>query len=281
MDSIRISWSALRNWKDCKQRAKLVRTGKRHKLENERNFLPGNITDRVVRDFLKSGEFDKGTMADMVDDYLKKQVGEAKNIKWKGTKAADLAEIKKDCIQAVNVMEPYLLKYVTPYEQYADYKFNAPMHAARNGGGDPIHVTLNGFMDILVRDDKGRWFVFDVKHTKDKDYYKKTGGQMVFYSTAVELIHGTAPTAAALLQPLVEKKPVQPIPTGEAARKELFLDITRMANDIYFDEMPPRADNTLCGWCNVQHACVKFQGEIDERGRRRVPLGRPTLDLLG
>ena len=103
---------------------------------------------------------------------------------------------------------------------------------------------------------------------------------MVFYSTAIELIHGKAPTAAGLLQPLVAKKRLQPIAIDQAAREELFLDITRMANDIVADDMPPRDDTTMCGWCSVQHACVKFQGEVDERGRRRVPLSRGGTGLL-
>ena len=285
MDSVRISWSALRNYKDCKQRAKLIRTGKRAKLEDQRNFLPGNITDRVVRDWLKDEAREAGQMPDMVSDYLKKQIEDAKGqIKWKGTKEADQKQIEKDCIEAVTKIEPALLKFVTPFQHWADYKFEAPMHAARNGdltGEAPIHVTLNGFMDILVHDEKNdRWFVFDVKHTRDGQYYKKTAGQLAFYGLAVELIHGSPLAGAALFQPLVEKTPVKPLSVARSTVTDLALDITRMANDIVADEMPPRDDMTMCNWCSVQHACEKFKTTTDEKGRRRIPLSRPAVNLL-
>lgn len=272
MDEIRISWSSLRTWSECKQRAKLVRTGKRSKMENQRNFLPGNVTDRVVRRWLMDPDRKPGQMVEWVPEQLEIEIAAAKVIKWKHV--GDKEEVLQDCLEAAKLIEEDLIEHVTGpgVEIYADYSFKAPFHAARAEGGDPLHVTLNGFMDILIKDKHGRWWIFDVKHTKDSSYWKKTQGQMSFYAMAVWLIHGKQPSGAFLLQPLASPR-VKPVDIERDALKVLAQNITSMANDIDKDEMPPRDDTTLCGWCSVQHACVKFKRV---EGSKRVSLTKKT-----
>jgi CRISPR/Cas system-associated exonuclease Cas4 (RecB family) len=272
VDTLRLSWSSLRNYVECKQKSKLMRSGYRPSLQDQRNFLPGTISDRIVRDWLKDEQRSPGGMLEMLDEYFLRSVAEAEEsgvIKWKSVD--DQQKVKDDCREALINVEPYLEKMVIPFEHWEDFKFEAPLHAARNGGGEPIHVTLNGYMDILVRDSLGQFFVFDLKQTRNNDYWRKTAGQMVYYSVATELIFGTKVTGAALLQPLATPR-LKPIDITQQARVDLFRNITSMANDIENDEMPPKRDNDGCAWCDVRHACEKFK----RKPGGRISLGTPT-----
>lgn len=279
METIRISWSSLRTYVECKQKAKLMRTGRKAALEDQRNFLPGTITDRISRDWLKDKDRQPGQMLLMLDEYFERAVAEAEEsgiVRWKSVD--DREKVRADCAEAITNLEPILLEHVTPYWHDQDVKFEVPMHAARNGGGDPIHVTLNGYMDYLVHDEEhDRWYVFDLKQTRNADYWKKTQGQMVYYSVATELRYGGRVEGAALIQPLLpEKHRLKPIEIGPEARLALFRDITNMANDVVNDAMPPKDDTDGCAWCPVKHACEKF---LPEPGTRRMRLpGGTGLD---
>lgn len=268
--SVRLSWSSLRSWRECKQRVKLQRAGKRSKVEDARGYLPGTISDRVVRDWLQNPDRKPGEMVSMIPGQLEKSVSEASRVKWKSED--DKQRVIQDCIEAVTTVEPQLMKYVVPFEHEEDFSFSVPMLAASAGGGDPIPVTLNGFMDILVKAGGDKYFIFDLKQTRNNDYWKKTAGQMVFYALAVELQYGVQPLGAALLQPLA-KPTVKPIEVGTEAMQALAADITQMANDIVNDDMPVRKDTKECTFCNVKMSCPKFAGT----GTGRVSLGDPLI----
>lgn len=280
METLKISWSSLRTYVECKQKAKLTRTGHRLSLENQRNFLPGTITDRISRDWLKNPDRRPGEMLEMFEEYFEKSIAEAEEtgiVKWKGVE--DKQKVRDDCIEAITNLEPILYKMVVPFEHWEDFKFEAPLLAARNGGGPPIHVTLNGYMDYLVRDQHGRMYVFDLKQTRNNDYWKKTEGQLVYYTVATELIFETKVTGVALIQPLASPR-VRPVSISADARRALFQDITNMANDVVDDLMPPKKDSEGCAWCPVKHGCEKFKPETTESGGRKIRLlGNSGLDL--
>lgn len=268
--NVRLSWSSLRSWKECKMRVKLQRAGKRSKVEDARGYLPGTISDRVVRDWLQDPDRQPGQMEKMIPAQLEKSVAEASRVKWKSLD--DKQRVIQDCIEAVTIVEPQLLKFVTPFEHWEDFSFNAPMLAASANGGDPIPVVLNGFMDILVRGGEGQYFIFDLKQTRNNEYWKKTAGQMVFYALAVRLLYGVDPMGAALLQPLA-KPTIKPIEIGSDAVEALAADITQMANDIVSDDMPMRKDTKECTFCNVKMSCPRFSAGTGGR----VSLGDPIV----
>lgn len=273
--TLRISWSGLRTHSECKQRGFLQRTGKRATLDNQRNFFPGNVTDRTVRRWLLEDPASNiGRMPEMVSEVIDQQYAEVQEqggvMRWKNKD--DRKQVEKDCIEAVTKIEPHLLKYVVPFEYRPDFSFKAPLALPHPSGGSEI-VHLIGFMDILVRDDKGRYWVWDVKHTRDGQYWRKTIAQLGFYDLAVELMFGQPMIRGGLMQPLCAK-PIMPYtPTGDS-RAQLTTRIAAMARDIWLDDKSPRADNKECDWCSVRHACEKFKPVVHDDGKRRMTLRR-------
>lgn len=269
--TLRISWSQLRLHEECKQKGFLQRTGHRASLENQRVFFPGTVTDRVVRDWLNNTPGEKGLMPQMVDtiiDREKAAVAEQGGVMtWKDR--GDREKVRKDCIEAVTKIEPSLMRFVVPYEFQPDFGFKAPVTVPHPDGGMET-IYLIGYMDILVRDDKDRWWVWDVKHTRDDGYWRKTVGQLSFYDLAVELMFGKPTIRTGLLQPLC-KKPEFPYTITQDKRSQLMQRIVGMANDIWREDFEPRKDNTHCSYCSVKHACVKFQPVVQANGQRRIP----------
>ena len=272
---VRISWSGLRTHEECKQRGFLTRTGKRATLENQRNFLPGNVTDRTVRYWLEQNPADNiGRMPEMVRETLDQQVKEVQEqggvIQWRDS--ADRKKVEEDCIEAVTKIEPHLLKYVVPFEFKPDFKFQAPLALPHPTGGTET-VLLIGFMDILVKDNHGRYWVWDVKHTRDGSYWRKTIAQLGFYDLAVELMFGQPMIRGGLMQPLCAR-PLVPYKPSDDSRAQLNTRIAGMARDIWLDDKTPRQDTKECNWCSVKHACSKFQPVVQEDGSRRITLRR-------
>ena len=272
---VRISWSGLRTHEECKQRGYLTRTGKKATLDNQRNFFPGNVTDRTVRRWLEEAPADNiGRMPSMVSEVIEQQYAEVKEqggvMRWRDKD--DRQRVLEDCTEAVTKIEPLLLKYVVPFEYKPDFKFQAPLALPHPNGGTET-VLLIGFMDIIVRDNHGRYWVWDVKHTRDGSYWRKTIAQLGFYDLAVELMFGQPMIRGGLMQPLIKKSIVPYTPSADS-RTQLSTRIAGMARDIWLDDKSPRQDNELCDWCAVKHACSKFQPVVHEDGTRRMTLRR-------
>lgn len=270
--TLRISWSQLRVHEECKERGHHQRSGRRATLDNQRVFFPGTVTDRVVRDWLSGDPLEtRGAMPSMVEAILDREYQEIKDnggvIAWKS--ADDRRTVLKDCVEAVTKIEPALLRYVVPYEYQVAMRFQVLVSLPHPLGHNET-VLLVGEIDILVRDDKQRWWVWDVKHTRDNQYWRKTKGQLTFYDLCVELMFGAPTIRAGLLQPLCREQ-VKPFSLTEDDRAQMVQRISGMARDIWNDEHPPRQDSTLCGWCSVRHACSKFQPVV-VGGKRRITL---------
>jgi hypothetical protein len=279
--TLRISWSGLRTHEECRQRGFLTRTQKRAPLANTRNYFAGNVTDRVVREFLNNGgEGDMPAMVEAIMDRELKIIAEGDPekgvepgvMKWRDS--GDRAKVTAECKEAVALILPALEKFVLPYEYQPDFKFQAPVTVPHPDGGMET-ILLIGYMDIIVRDDRGRWWVWDVKHTKDNSYWRKTYPQLSFYDLAVELMFGQPTIRTGLLQPLATPG-VLPFQINANERAQLMPRIVNMAHDIWKEDHTPRNDNTLCGWCEVRHACSKFAPVVQEDGKRRISLTRRT-----
>lgn len=271
--TVRVSWSSIRTHEECKQRSHLARAKHLAILDNKRGYFPGSVSDRVVRNWLMDDpESHLGEMPDMVTSVMDLVKTEWKDedqgvVRWKDSE--DRAKVEAECREAVELVEPYLLKYVVPYEYQADYAFEAPVVLTHPRTGAPIQVILNGKMDIIVRDVRQDWIVLDLKHTRDEGYWRKTVGQLSFYDLAVELLYGRPTRLTALLQPLCKEK-FKPYAPSAESRIQLLTRIHAMAVDITDGIKDVRPDTKLCGWCPTKHACEKFLPVIDKRGRKKV-----------
>lgn len=260
MDPLRISWSSLRAHIECKQKGMLQRGGYRAKMENQRVFFPGTVTDRVVRDWLlQEPEKNPGLMPEMVESIMKREAdlieeGNGKLI-WKDK--GDMDAVLRECIEAVTKIEPSLNQMVLPYEYDVDFRFKAPLMAPHPLGGTQ-KILLNGAMDIIVRDSQKRVAVWDVKHTRNNDYWKKTRGQLSFYDLASMIMFGQHTFAVGLLQPLCDQR-VKPFQLDAQDRSSLMQHVLGMANDVWKEDFEPTTDPNECYFCNVKHACSKFK----------------------
>lgn len=270
---MRVSWSSLKTWEECRQRGALTAKGKRAKASDVRNFFPGRITDRVVRDWLNNYDPDV-RMEDLVLPKIESELGDIKAnsevVTWKHK--TDRAEVEKACIEAVRNIEPALEKYVLPYRWMVDFAFRTPVLMMAPGGYYD-RVVLNGFMDIIVFDPATEtWRIYDVKHTENANYWKGSFGQLVFYAYENQMRTGQLPVEVGFFQPLVGEN-VKRFNVTELEVNSLAGRIQSMVDEKWQGLDMPRTDTSLCGWCDVKHACKKFQAvEVGNKGRRIVPL---------
>lgn len=267
---LRISWSRLRTHEECKQRGALTRSGKEPAISNSRNFFPGTVTDLVVRDWL-AGEPEKnlGRMPDMVDQVMHKALEEEKErgrvVLFKH--AADWAEIEKDCKEAVTNIEPLLIEHVLPNDYQVDFRFKAPL-GIPNAQDELEYVQIRGAMDIIVRDPvTGEFDVWDVKHTRDKGYWRKTVGQLSFYDLAVFAMFGQDARRVGLLQPLTPE-PFFPYELDDGRRSQLLQRVIAYSQDLWAENFEPNGKPSECSFCDVKFACSKFKPVRDAKGKK-------------
>jgi hypothetical protein len=271
MTDLKISWSALRAHMECKQKGYLQRSGKKAKMENQRVFFPGTVTDRVVRDWLADDPYSNpGVMKDMVESVVQREqesiLERGKQLRWKDD--SDRDSIIRDCQKAVERIEPDLNELVLPYEYDVDFSFKAPMMVP-HPSGEMAQILLIGFMDIIVRrpatlDLPPRWAVYDVKHTKDDYYWKKTRGQLSFYDLAVDVMFESQTFEVGLLQPLC-KESKKMFTLEEQDRTILETHVLSMVDDIWRQNFEPDAPLSACTFCNVKHACSRFTPKNGKR----------------
>lgn len=269
---IKVSWSSLRTHETCKQRGFLQREGRKSPLTDQRIFFPGNVTDRIVRGWLSDEPMKHlGEMPEMVKSYIDStfvEVSAEGPMRWRHQ--SDRSEVEKQVIEAVTKIEPALLRYVVPYRYTADYRFTASLSLPHPSGGNEI-VSVIGAMDLIVQDDADRFFVYDVKHTTDDNYWKKTVSQLTFYDLAIRMMYGAKTTRVGLLQPLC-KEPVKAFEISDDWRRQMLQRVSGMAHDIWVNDRAPRRDFSECHFCNVKHACSRF-APVMINGQRRVGLG--------
>lgn len=272
LNPLRISWSKLRQHKTCAQSTYLRSKGHKPAIQDIRNFLNGTVTDRAVRQFLEGDPHNNlDSMPGMVEEILDTEVRNAEEkgeiVKWRS--AHDRTLVEEECKEAVTKIRPYLEKFVLPFDYEADHHFEVVLEVPHPHGGIGT-IILNGYMDILVRDRQGRWAIWDVKHTKDDQYWRKTAGQISFYDYALSIREGQGAAIGGLLQPLC-KEPVKQIPIDPGNRQKITADIISMARDIWRDDFALSATTKPCEWCEYKHACPRFK-PVEKDGSRRVGL---------
>lgn len=256
---LRVSWSAVRTHMECKQRGALTRAGRRLTISDSRSFFPGNIVDRVVRDWLSDDPYTKpGQMALMVEPTIDRELARIKDrggaMKWKSEEDRDTVLV--DCVEAVTRIEPLLEQEVLPFEYDVDFRFQAPLAMPDLDGGI-TYITLTGAMDIIVKTPENRYRVWDVKMTKDDQYWRKTVGQLSFYDLACFALFEQETDKVGLLQPMC-RQPVLEYALDDTRRAVIMQNVIEMCHDIWTGDEEPTGSGYACTVCEVRHACTKF-----------------------
>lgn len=256
---IRVSWSRLRMHDECPAKGELMR---RHKSPTAdiRDFFPGNVTDLLMRRWLEQEVPELGWMAAQVDEVFEESAAIAKRtgdgiVRWRGPN--DKAETREFCRELVIRLEPILAKYALPFDWQPAKRFQVPI-TMTDDDGQQREIVLIGETDLLVRDCAGRIAVWDLKATRNNDYYKKVLGQLAFYALAVKAMTGELPVITGLIQPMCTQR-VLPVSVGRDEVAQIVGRIEKVARDIMAGRLAPKADNAGCAYCQVRHACPKFK----------------------
>lgn len=274
-DPVIISWSGLKRWEACPQHQLRVIRKETEKQEKGRIFLPGTVVDLTQREWLESDNPQPGEMEEMIDTVFDRVVakGESK-IHWKGDPRKDQEDVKEYCREAARNLEPWLIRNVLPYEYQPEVKFRANMQVPYVcGDGSRAPVKMIGGIDIVVRDDKGKFRLYDLKTTKNDGYIRSTLAQLIFYDLAWAVIQEDFDHAVewGFVTPLLEEKFI-PITVGQEDRRLMLSRIVKYAQGVWADAWEPKGDDTGCNWCEAKKVCEKFKlvSVQEENGKQKV-----------
>lgn len=258
-EPISISWSQLRAHMECRQKAFLLRSGKRNPAGNIRNYFHGMVVDSIMRDWLSDPARRPGDMVDRVEQYIidgeRKAIEEGDGVvRWRN--AADRDELRTFCTELLVRLEPLLHDLVLPYSFQSALRFRQPIRVPYLDG-TPTTIYLRGEMDLLTNESTGVWAVWDLKGTKDDSYWRKVLGQLVFYDLAVLAAHGVGTTRVGLIQPMCKQPVLQWNLTNEH-RQQMWAAIVSMANDIWRRDNACKDTTDGCSSCDVRHACARY-----------------------
>lgn len=273
-EPLRLSWSRVRTHEECHQKNYLQMSGHRSPISDIRGYFHGTVADMAMRRWLDQPVQEPGWMEAHVDEILAKSEKDALEtgdgaVRWKH--AADRAEVREFCHEVVKGLEPILYERVVPFDFQPAVRFEVPLTIPYLDG-TPRQILLVGEMDILVRSPDG-FRVWDLKATRDNDYWKKTQAQLVFYEVAVKgmrgpdgellLAKGEWPVESGLIQPACNV-PVMPFTFTAEDRRQLMGRVVKTATDLWRGDRSPKAGTAGCAVCNVRHACINY---APKRGR--------------
>lgn len=251
----KLSWSALQRFELCKQKQHLVSQGFSVSGKDVRNFLAGNVVDAVQKVWLDNPV---GSMLSLVDEQFDKAVAKAEEkdtIKWRNKN--DKRTIFLQCQKATELLQPILEARVLPYDYEPAKWFYVPVKIQNPRTSQIEEIILRGEFDLLVRDNNGKFIVWDLKTTADNEYWKKTLGQLVFYDLVILSMFGEPPVKTGLIQPLCDEQ-VKEFYFDGSHRAEMWGRINSMMRDVWDGNFEPKPDNTGCTFCEVVHKCEKF-----------------------
>jgi hypothetical protein len=252
-------------------RGRLMRAGKKSPVQDIRGYFPGTVVDRVMRTWLDSDSPQPGAMVGMVDQIMAVEEEKAKQrqdgvVRWRSK--TDRQDVAQFCRELVGRLEPILKAEVLPYDYEPAKWFDVPVRIP-GLDGQPTEIALIGEMDILVND--GDWAVWDLKGTKDDNYWRKTLGQLTFYSLAVQHMFGQPAFKTGLIQPMCAER-VKPVAVSDEDRMLLMSRVVRMAQEVWagqdrsFREQDGGCFNPFP--CQVRHACPRLKaGQLILAGR--------------
>jgi len=255
--------------------------GRKSPITDIRGYFHGTVVDKCMRRWLSQENPQPGQMLAWVDEIFATAEKEAKEsgdgqVRWKF--AGDKKETLEFCRECVTRLEELLVKVCLPYTWDPAVRFSVPL-TIPDPNDEPRRIDLIGEIDLLVEMPGDQVIVWDLKATKDDNYWRKVLGQLTFYNIVVAIMRSqdekaTAdpwPTAAGLLQPMcAEQDPVFTFTQEDYS--QMFQRISALARDIWLGNVLPKADNTGCRYCEVRGACPKFP-----KGRGRVGLGMPAV----
>lgn len=276
--TLNLSWSRLRVHSECAAKGGLLAAGHKPRTTDIRNFFPGTVTDRCMRQWLELETPVKGWMYRHVDKIMAAEEQIAKDtgdgmVKWRS--AADKAEVRELCHAAVEKLEDDLDVLLgiswKPPEQQCGWdpapRFKVPCTIPYQGG--KVQINLVGEIDLLIDRPEG-WVtpagleVFDLKTTRDNQYWRKTLGQLLFYEIAVWCMKKQWPVRSGLLQPLCDDTaPVWNFTLEQ--RTQMLARIVATATEILDGRLDPKPSKAMCGQCEVRASCPVKGG-----GRGRV-----------
>jgi PD-(D/E)XK nuclease superfamily protein len=290
---VKISWSKIRTQEECRQKAWLVADRKRSPVTDVRVFFQGNVVDQAMRRWLEMDHHPVGWMCGQVDvimDELEARVQQEDEgvVRWKHRN--DRLEVRQFCRECAWRLEQLLRQVALPLEFQPAVRFSAPMVIPGLEEGTTSKVLLVGEMDLLTKEhssplpditldpDPGfvpdllrrpRLRVWDLKATRNADYWRKTVAQLVFYDIACYCMFGVPTVEAGLLQPMVDGQPYISFVPSDEDRTQMLTRIVTVAHQIMRGDNAPKADSGGCSYCEVRHACVKYQ---PQPGTNRVNL---------
>jgi hypothetical protein len=256
---LRLSWSRIRQHQECAAMGKLLRDHK-SPVTDVRNFFHGNVVDQCQRRWLSQPVPEPGWMLAHVDEIMAETEVHAREsgdgvVRWRT--ATDKTEVRDFCRELVTRLEPILTEYCLPFSWDPAVRFEVPIQVTYlDGSLREIHLV--GEIDLMVQDSSGRLAVWDLKGTRDDQYWRKTVGQLVFYAIAVKALMGRWPVMTGLMQPMCTQR-VLPVSITPQAVRETWGAIERTAQDIWAGRLSPKADNDGCSYCPVHNACPKFR----------------------
>ncbi len=263
---LRISWSKIRVWEECREKSFLQREGKRSKVTNIRNFWPGTVVDQIMRVWLEApANSVRPDMVDLVAEVMDRSEVEEKadgNI-VRFRDAADREQIRTFCTELVRRLQPILTEHVLPYPHEHGKWFKVPM-SIPDRDGRPREILLTGEMDLLVHNNGP--VVWDLKGTADDQYWRKVVAQLTFYDLAIWASTGQKTRFVGLIQPMCTERMLA-FEVTDDARRDLMVRVQRFAHDVWANERGCTDDTSKCHWCDVKHACTRFS--------------QPSMDVFG
>ena len=271
-DSVLVSWSGLKRWEHCPQHQLRVIRHEVERSDRGRVFLPGTVCDLVQRRWLEDPQ--PGQMPEMVETVFAEVVAERESvIKWRGNPVQDQADVQAYCREVLTNLEPWLVENVLPYDYQPEVRFRAYLQVPYLCEDRLGLVKLIGGIDLVVRDDRGKFRLYDLKVSRNPTYLRSTLAQLIFYDLAWGAIQGDFYHATdwAFVTPALPEKTI-PITVDRDDRRVMLSRIVKYAHGVWRDSWHPKADDEGCQFCEARGACDKFKtvAIVDENGRQRL-----------
>ena len=279
---LRLSWSRLKAYEGCRQRGKLMMEGKKSPITDGRNFLPGTLADRCMRRWLEAGQFNSGGMLDYLDDEWSTHTGKDSEyrINWRGNPTEDKQSVVEDVQNALKILEPILMKKVTPFSFKPEFRFTSVV-GIPGLNGETVHIEIFGAVDVATHFEMGKYGIYDLKITRRDDYIKSTLAQVIFYDLAFRGWTGVNPVDHGFFTPLLPEKEIY-LKVTDDNRREMISRIVAYCHNVWSGRWELTRNEQECWNCPTKAACPKFVKRItkDVQGRNRVTFDKATFDLM-
>jgi hypothetical protein len=268
--AIRVSWSLMRVNFECKQKRHLKLTVKKPSNMDIRNFFPGTVVDICMRRWLELDDPPAGGMRAMLDEVLEFAEVNAREtgdgiVQWRDL--GDKAKVRAQCFELLGRLEPILRRYALAVDYSPAVRFREPFILPYLDGS-PQQIWLVGEMDLFTRTQPVPDLrIWDLKNTANKDYWRKTVGQLLFYDLAVWVRHKQHAVECGLIQPMCPEQ-VLSFKFTEQNYNEMLMHLAAFCRDVWLRDVTPKAGTEGCSYCEMRSACVRYAGD---RGRVAWP----------